>query len=161
MGRVAFSVSVTMKIELCAFSGFKIYPGHGKRHVTRDGRPFVFINGKCEKSHLMKRNPRKINWTVLYRRKHKKGLQEEVSKKRTRRAVKFQRAITGASLAEIMAKRNQKPEVRKAQREQAIRAAKEAKKAKQATKKPSAASAKAPAKTAPKPKIAKTMKVNE
>jgi large subunit ribosomal protein L24e len=35
--------------------------------------------------------------------------------------VKFQRAITGASLAEIMAKRNQKPEVRKAQREQAIR----------------------------------------
>jgi large subunit ribosomal protein L24e len=35
--------------------------------------------------------------------------------------VKFQRAITGASLADIMAKRNQKPEVRKAQREQAIR----------------------------------------
>ena len=35
--------------------------------------------------------------------------------------MKFQRAITGASLADIMAKRNQKPEVRKAQREQAIR----------------------------------------
>merc|ERR1711982_132129 len=101
---------------------------------TRDGRPFVFINGKCEKSHLMKRNPRKINWTVLYRRKHKKGLQEEVSKKRTRRTAKFQRAITGASLADIMAKRNQKPEVRKAQREQAIRAAKEKQKAKTAQK---------------------------
>merc|ERR1712121_155856 len=128
------SVSVIMKIELCAFSGFKIYPGHGKRHVTRDGRPFVFINGKCEKSHLMKRNPRKINWTVLYRRKHKKGLQEEVAKKRTRRTAKFQRAITGASLADIMAKRNQKPEVRKAQREQAIRAAKEKQKAKTAQK---------------------------
>merc|ERR1719277_1125865 len=119
-----------MKIELCSFSGFKIYPGHGKRHVTRDGRPFVFINAKSEKSHLMKRNPRKINWTVLYRRKHKKGQQEEVSKKRTRRTAKFQRAITGASLADIMAKRNQKPEVRKAQREQAIRAAKEKQKAK-------------------------------
>merc|ERR1712012_1053220 len=121
---------ITMKIELCSFSGFKIYPGHGKRHVTRDGRPFVFINGKSEKSHLMKRNPRKICWTVLYRRKHKKGQQEEVSKKRTRRTAKFQRAITGASLADIMAKRNQKPEVRKAQREQAIRAAKEKQKAK-------------------------------
>ena len=70
---------------------------------------------------MMKRNPRKINWTVLYRRKHKKGMQEEVSKKRTRRTAKFQRAITGATLADIMAKRNQKPEVRKAQREQAIR----------------------------------------
>ena len=82
---------------------------------------YTFINAKCAQSHLMKRNPRKVNWTVLYRRKHKKGLQEEVSKKRTRRTTKFQRAITGATLADIMAKRNQKPEVRKAQREQAIR----------------------------------------
>ena len=82
---------------------------------------FQFINAKCEKSQLMKRNPRKINWTVLYRRKHKKGQTEEISKKRTRRTTKFQRAITGATLTDIMAKRNQKPEVRKAQREQAIR----------------------------------------
>merc|ERR1712062_378107 len=125
---------ITMKIELCSFSGFKIYPGHGNRHVTRDGRPFVFINAKSEKSHLMKRNPRKISWTVLYRRKMKKGQQEEVSKKRTRRTHKFTRAITGASLTDIMAKRNQKPEVRKAQREQAIRAAKEKNKAKAAAK---------------------------
>merc|ERR1711881_803911 len=99
-----------------------------------DGRAYVFINGKCEKAHAAKRNPRKICWTVLYRRKHKKGLQEEVSKKRTRRTAKFRRAITGASLADIMAKRNQKPEVRKAQREQATRAAKEKQKAKTATK---------------------------
>lgn len=69
----------------------------------------------------MKRNPRKINWTVLYRRKHKKGQTEEISKKRTRRTTKFQRAIAGSSLPDILAKRNQKPEVRKAQREQAIR----------------------------------------
>merc|ERR1712059_192054 len=112
-----------MKVQLCAFSGFKIYPGHGITVVKQDGRAYVFINGKSEKAHAMKRNPRKINWTVLYRRKHKKGLQEETSKKRTRRTQKFQRAITGASLADILAKRNQKPEVRKAQREQAVRAA--------------------------------------
>ena len=41
---------------------------------------------------------------------------EETSKKRTRRTQKFMRAVTGATLADIMAKRNQKPEVRKAQR---------------------------------------------
>lgn len=69
----------------------------------------------------MKRNPRKVTWTALYRRKHKKGQEEETTKKRTRRAQKFQRAIVGASLNDIMAKRNQRPEVRKAQREQAIR----------------------------------------
>ena len=79
------------------------------------------MDKKCERSFLMKRNPRKISWTVLYRRKHKKGSIEEVTKKRTRRNVKFQRAIQGATLENIMAKRNQKPEVRKAQRDQAIR----------------------------------------
>ncbi|XP_006888810.1 PREDICTED: 60S ribosomal protein L24-like [Elephantulus edwardii] len=124
-----------MKVELCSFSGYKIYPGHGRRYARIDGKVFQFLNAKCELAFLSKRNPRQINWTVLYRRKHKKGQSEEIQKKRTQRAVKFQRAITGASLADIMAKRNQKPEVRKAQREQAIRAAKEAKKAKQASKK--------------------------
>lgn len=69
----------------------------------------------------MKRNPRKVKWTVLYRRKHKKGIEEEQIKKRTRRTVKSNRAVVGASIAEIMAKRNMKPEVRKAQREQAIK----------------------------------------
>merc|ERR1711997_278227 len=68
-------------------------------------------------------------------RKHKKGQQEEVVKRRTRRAVKHQRAIQGASWGEILAKRNQKPEVRKAQREQAVKAAKEKKRAADATKK--------------------------
>uniref|UniRef100_A0A2I3RD26 Large ribosomal subunit protein eL24 n=1 Tax=Pan troglodytes TaxID=9598 RepID=A0A2I3RD26_PANTR len=117
-----------MKVELCSFSGYKIYPGHGRRYARTDGKVFQFLNAKCESVFLSKRNPRQINWTVLYRRKHKKGQSEEIQKKRTRRAVKFQRAITGASLADIMAKRNQKPEVRKARQEQAIRAAKEAKK---------------------------------
>merc|ERR1711890_207853 len=85
--------------------------------------------GKTQKGHDLKRNPRNTTWTALYRRKHKKGLEEDVTKKRTRRAQKFQRAVVGATLQDIMAKRNQKPEVRKAQREQAIRAAKESKKA--------------------------------
>ena len=93
------------------------------------------MSHKCERSHTLKRNPREITWTVLYRRKHKKGQQEELVKKRTRRTQKFARAVAGATLSDIMAKRNQKPEVRKAQREQAIRAFKEKQKAKDATKK--------------------------
>lgn len=74
---------------------------------------------------------------MLYRRKHKKGMVEQETKKKSRKVAKFQRAITGATLEDLMKIRNQKPEVRKAQREQAIRAAKEVKKAKAATKKPS------------------------
>uniref|UniRef100_V5I1I6 Large ribosomal subunit protein eL24 n=1 Tax=Ixodes ricinus TaxID=34613 RepID=V5I1I6_IXORI len=99
-----------MKIGLCSFSGYKIYPGHGKRMVKTDGKTFHFLNAKCEASHMMKRNPRKVTWTVLYRRKHKKGLEEETAKRRTKRTAKFQRAIVGASLNDIMARRNMKPE---------------------------------------------------
>ena len=124
-----------MKIELCNFSGYKIYPGHGKRMVRIDGKLFNFLSKKAERSFLMKRNPRKISWTVLYRKKHKKGTQEEVTKKRTRRNVKFQRSIQGATLDFIMQKRNMKPEVREAQRSQAVKAAKEKAKAKKAEQK--------------------------
>merc|ERR1712071_679139 len=93
--------------------------------VRVDGKVYHFLDSKCERAHLMKRNPRNTTWTVLYRRKHKKGQEEDLAKKKTRKTQKFQRAIVGASLTEILAKRNQKPEVRKAQRDQAIKAAKE------------------------------------
>ena len=125
-----------MKIDLCYFSGYKIYPGHGRTLIKGDGKSYKFASSRAHKAHLLKRNPRNISWTVLYRRKHKKGLEEDVTKKRTRRAQKFQRAVVGATLQDIMAKRNQKPEVRKAQREQAVRAAKETKKS--TVKKPAA-----------------------
>ena len=82
---------------------------------------YKFLDARTHKAHLLKRNPRNVTWTVLYRRKHRKGIEEEVSKKRTKRTQKFQRAVVGATLQDILAKRNQKPDVRKAQREQAIR----------------------------------------
>ncbi len=135
-----------VRIDLCSYSGYKIYPGRGRTLVKADGKTFRFLEGRCLRAHLLKRNPRKVTWTVLYRRKHRKvsggadsvasrrgqqiervpfalyqGIEEETAKKRTKKTQKFQRAVVGATLADIMAKRNQKPEVRKAQREQAIR----------------------------------------
>ena len=77
------------------------------------------MSGKAEKSLLMRRNPRKTSWTVLYRRKHKKGTIEEVQKKRTRKHVKHLRAYQGETLESIKNKRN--PEIRRQQREQAIK----------------------------------------
>merc|ERR1712126_634405 len=142
-----FWFTSTMKIQLCGFSGYKIQPGRGKTIVRADGRVVQFLNSRCERAYLKKKNPREIRWTILYRRLHKKGVEEQEAKRRTRRTQKFQRAVVGASLTDIMAKRNMKPEVRKAQREQAIRAAKEKNKAAKATKKaagPTTAKAKAP-----------------
>jgi len=84
---------------------------------------------------LQRKNPRKISWTVLFRRMHKKGISEEVAKKRTRRTVKHQRAVVGASWEAIRAKRNQKPEVRAAARAAALRDGKDKKKQEDANKK--------------------------
>merc|ERR1712211_181694 len=126
---------VRMKIDLCCYSGYKIYPGHGRTLVKGDGKSYKFLSSRTHKAHMLKRNPRKITWTVLYRRKHKKGLEEDVTKKRTRRAQKFQRAVVGA------------------QREQAVRAAKDQKKAtvkKPAVKDKAAQKAQKATKNAPK-----------
>merc|ERR1712077_48868 len=146
-----FRLKLIMKIEICPYSGYKIYPGRGRTLIKQDGKTFKFLDGRSKKAHMLKRNPRKVTWTVLYRRKHRKGVEEETAKKRTKRTHKFQRAIVGASLNEILAKRNQKPELRKAQRDEAIRAAKEVKKTKrQDTKKTAAPKDAKPKSKAPK-----------
>merc|ERR1712243_19215 len=153
MGLFRLRTSI-MKIELCNYSGYKVYPSRGITFIKADGKTFRFLDGRSKKAHRLKRNPRKVTWTVLYRRKHRKGVEEETTKKKTRRTHKFQRAIVGASLNEILAKRNQKPELRKAQRDEAIRAAKEVKKTKKDTKAPKAAAKE----TKPKAKPSKAAK---
>jgi large subunit ribosomal protein L24e len=65
---------------------------------------------------------------------HKKGITEEVAKKRSRRTVKHQRGIVGADLATIAAKRNQTAAVRQQQRLVAITKAKSEKKEKEVKK---------------------------
>lgn len=60
---------------------------------------------------------------------------QEVAKKRTRRTVKSQRAIVGASLDVIKERRSMRPEARTAARQQAIKESKEKKQAAAAAKK--------------------------
>ncbi|KAI4749904.1 hypothetical protein E4T45_14801, partial [Aureobasidium sp. EXF-8846] len=98
----------------------------GKLYVRGDSKIFRFQNGKSESLFLQRKNPRKISWTVLYRRQHKKVTDgvfviQEVAKKRTRRTVKNQRAIVGASLDVIKERRSQRPEARAAARAAAIK----------------------------------------
>jgi len=123
-----------MKVELDAFSGAKIYPSKGKIYVRGDSKVFRFFNGKSESLFLQRKNPRRIAWTILFRRMHKKGISEEVTKKRTRRTVKSQRPIVGISLDVIKEKRSMRPEAREAARKQAIKDGK-AKKAEAESKK--------------------------
>merc|ERR1711904_493071 len=93
------------------------------------------INKKIEKHFWDKKNPRKVPWTMVYRKIHKKGLAEESKRKRTRKQQKVTRAIVGASIEMITKRRTMKPEQRKSAREAALRKAKEERKKAQSTKK--------------------------
>ncbi|MCJ1305744.1 60S ribosomal protein L24 [Hypocenomyce scalaris] len=160
------------------FSGDRIYPGKGKLYVRGDSKIFRFQRGKTESLFLQRKNPRRIAWTTLFRRQHKKGISEvsgsekvhidclemfcdelpngkgsvvrghilrltnhkllgymEIAKKRTRRTVKHQRAIVGASLDIIKERRTQRPEARAAARQAAIKEGKEKKTAAESKKK--------------------------
>lgn len=48
----------------------------GKLYVRGDSKVFRFQNGKSESLFLQRKNPRRIAWTVLYRRQHRKGITE-------------------------------------------------------------------------------------
>jgi len=120
-----------MKLEIDSFSGYRIYPSKGKLFVRGDSKVFRFASSKNASLFLQRKNPRKIAWTVVYRRMHKKGITEEVAKKRSRKTVKHQRGIVGADLATIAARRNQTAAVRTQQRLAAITKAKTEKKEKE------------------------------
>jgi ribosomal protein L24E len=54
----------------------KISVLQGKLYVRADSKIFRFQNGKSESLFLQRKNPRRIAWTVLFRRQHRKGISE-------------------------------------------------------------------------------------
>ena len=129
---------MVVRTEVCLFSEFRIYPGRGHKFVSKDGKTNTFISKKSRKLFLAKVKPQRIRWTTAWRRLHKKIQTEEFTKKKKRRAVKIQKGIVGLSLEEIKRKRTEKPEVRQAQREQAMREIKERRQKELETKRKSA-----------------------
>merc|ERR1712164_123491 len=100
MGTSAKSCSFAMvvKTDLCNYSGFRIYPGHGKKFVRADQKMFTFINSKCEACFSMKRKNLATKWTVQYRRIHKKGTLEEAEKRRrAKKTIVNRREVAGMS----------------------------------------------------------------
>lgn len=67
----------------------------GKLYVRGDSKIFRFQNGKTESLFLQRKNPRRIAWTTLYRRQHKKGI-SEVSKSCLQNCTRY--SIGGARL---------------------------------------------------------------
>lgn len=119
--------------ELCALSEYRIYPGNGLLMIRRDCKPMFLGSSKAKSLTLQRKKPAKLVWTQAWRRLHKKGLVDTITKKRTRRTTKIARAVVGLSLDDIKKRAAQKPEYRTAQRSAALKEAKA--KSKNATKK--------------------------
>eukprot|EP00835_Amoeboradix_gromovi_P005940 NODE_619_length_5923_cov_0.480769.p4 type:complete len:152 gc:universal NODE_619_length_5923_cov_0.480769:2197-2652(+) len=119
---------MVLKLDTCAFSGNKIYPGRVRLFARIDNKTFKFGTSKSSSLFRQRKNPRKLDWTQLYRLANKKGVHEQVNKKRVRRKIAIERPIEGASLEAIKAKKKQTSEFRTAQRESALKEAKEKKK---------------------------------
>ncbi|KAL3729628.1 60S ribosomal protein L24-like [Eucalyptus grandis] len=117
---------MVLKTELCRFSGAKIYPGRGIRFIRSDSQVFLFVNSKCKRYFHNRLKPSKLTWTAMYRKQHKKDIAAEAVKKKRRATKKpYSRSIVGATLEVIQKKRAEKPEVRDAAREAALREIKE------------------------------------
>ena len=104
---------MVIKTELCSFSEWRIYPGHGIRFVAKDGRLSIFINQKAKILSLRKIKAQQLQWTVAWRRLNKKIKTDEGAKKKRRRNLRVQRAIVGISLEEIRRKRKEDDSIHK------------------------------------------------
>jgi large subunit ribosomal protein L24e len=118
------------------------------------------LNGKCTSHFKAKKNPRKFNWTVFYRRFHKKGSTEEVAKRRARKAVKVQRSVVGATWEEIVAKRSEPESVKKAARTAAAEESKKKKHDLEAAKRAEKIKNAGPARAQPKMKATQNVKAS-
>mmetsp|Transcript_22909 Transcript_22909/g.33225 ORF Transcript_22909/g.33225 Transcript_22909/m.33225 type:complete len:153 (-) Transcript_22909:158-616(-) len=127
---------MVVKTELCAFSEFRIYPGHGVKFIRRDGQPLNLISSKCKSLLRQRKKPAKLHWTVGWRRLNKKIKVEDVQRRRTRKTTKFQRAIVGASLEEIKKRRQAKPAAKTSAQAAALKEVKDRAKAKKGGAKP-------------------------
>jgi large subunit ribosomal protein L24e len=53
----------------CSFCGGKLAPGTGKMLVLKSGVVKFFCSRKCEKNWKIGRDPKKIRWTEIFRKK--------------------------------------------------------------------------------------------
>ena len=92
---------MVVKTEVCNFSELKMYPGHGIRLITKDGKLINLVNKKAKAFYLRKTKGQVIRWTVVWRRVNKKMKTETGTKRRRKRNKNIVKGIQGMSKEEI------------------------------------------------------------
>lgn len=112
---------MVVKTDSCFFTELRIYPGHGRRLVRRDGKLLAFIDQKSRSLYTQKIKAQRLTWTQSWRRKNKKGKVETAAKKKGKRAARVFKSIQGITIEDIKKRRDAKPDMKKAQRDDALR----------------------------------------
>jgi len=110
---------------VCFYTEHKIFPGHGRRFVRRDGKLIAFIDQKSRSLYNQKIKAQRLTWTQAWRRRNKKGKVETAQKKRGKRQARIFKSIAGITMEDLKKRRDVNPDVRKAEREKGLREAKE------------------------------------
>ena len=101
---------MVIKTDPCSFSEYRIYPGKGRKFAAKDGKVYYFISTKVASLFHQRKKAVKLTWTQAWRRFNKKIKVDEISKRRTKKTTRVQKAIVGLSLEEIKRRRAEKPE---------------------------------------------------
>merc|ERR1712166_1037397 len=95
------------KTDTCSFSTFKIYPGIGRRFVSKNATLSYFISTKARSMFHKGTKPVYLAWTMTWRGKHKKIRSDDNQKRHGRKHTKVRKAVVGMSLDEIKRKRGE------------------------------------------------------
>ena len=143
---------MVVKTEPCEYTEYRIYPGKGRKLITRDGKTHFFITKKVRALFVRKTKAVKLTWSQAWRRFNKKIKVDESLKRRTKKTTRVQKAVVGISLEEIKRRRAEKPETRDAALEATKKEVKDRQKKKQEQKHVDKSKQK---KAAPVPKVQK------
>merc|ERR1712085_200380 len=106
-------------------SELRIYPGHGTRIITREGKNHIYLHKKARHQAQKKIKVQQIKWTTSWRRHNKKIKATDLTKKKRRRAKKIVREIVGMTADEIQRRKAETNNEKNARMSEATRQIKE------------------------------------
>lgn len=115
---------MVVKTEICNFTEYKIYPGHGQKFIGKDSKLVWFISRKAEQLWHQKIKAAKLTWTQAWRRMNKKAKIDSGTRRKRTKTVKAAKAIAGLSLEDMRRKRANKDTLRKEAKQDAVEEAK-------------------------------------
>merc|ERR1712119_163505 len=107
------------------YSELKIYPGHGTKIITREGKIHIYLHKKARHQAQKKIKVQQIKWTTAWRRHNKKIKATDLTKKKRRRAKKVVREIVGMTADEIQRRKAETNNEKNARMSEATRQSKE------------------------------------